>query len=210
MMFNFSFKINMLVLRSLWLQSSFNCNYFSMVKYLSLIDLVVLHGLVKNPEASPGWDSCAPVGEGHPCPMHTGPLEGQDRLLEGHPSLRTWPAWWRWESILYIVSMPILYVFLSLRVFSLGLFLVGLALILFLRCCENHFIQMPNKFMFWRRRGQSLVWPKLGWEAPAKLPPRHRCGDGWMEEVGHLWKPRAGTGLWDPPVLSVLQQWSFQ
>lgn len=41
--------------------------------------------------------------------------------------------------------------------FSLGLFLVGLALILFLRCCENHFIQMPNKFVFWKRRGQSLV-----------------------------------------------------
>lgn len=31
---------------------------------------------------------------------------------------------------LYVVSMPVFYVFLSLRVFSLGLFLVGLALIL--------------------------------------------------------------------------------
>lgn len=51
----------------------------------------------------------------------------------------------------------------------MGLFLVGLALILFLRCCENHFIQMPNKPVFWKNCGQSLVRPQLGWEAPASL-----------------------------------------
>ena len=51
----------------------------------------------------------------------------------------------------------------------MGLFLVGLALILFLRCCENHFIQMPNKPVFWKNCGQSLVRPQLGWEAPVSL-----------------------------------------
>lgn len=105
---------------------------------------------MKNPEANPSsCNSCAPERDW--APRGTGQALGRGLL----PRVLTYLV--EKESILYIVSMPVFYVFLSLRVFSLGLFLVGLALILFLRCCENHFIQMPNKFVFWKRCGQSLV-----------------------------------------------------
>lgn len=61
--------------------------------------------------------------------MHTGPPEGQAKVSGGPPP-QGLTCLWRWELNLYIVSMPVFYVFLSLRVFSLGLFLVRLALIL--------------------------------------------------------------------------------
>lgn len=121
---------------SVWLSSA-SCPVATLCK------IGLLHGPTKNPEANPSYDSCASVRDWVP----RGTAFPRRILL----------TLWRKESILYIVSMPVFNVFLSLRVFSLGLFLVGLALILFLRCCENHFIQMPNKFVFWKKRGQSLV-----------------------------------------------------
>lgn len=92
---------------------------------------------------------------------------GRSRPSPGQPCLRVLCAWGgSWLPVAggcphSTVSRPV-HVFLSLRVSSLGLFLVGLALILFLRCCENHFIQMPNKPVFWKKCGRSLVPPQLG------------------------------------------------
>lgn len=61
--------------------------------------------------------------------MHIGPPEGQAKVSGGPPPQE--PDLSMEVGVnLYIVSMPVFYVFLSLRVFSLGLFLVRLALIL--------------------------------------------------------------------------------
>lgn len=102
---------------------------------------------------------------------------------------------WRWNLILYIVSMPV-FTFPFTKGFSLGVLFVWLALILFLRCCENHFIQMPNKLVFWKRHGQFLVPPST---------PSHPCHRFRWEWLAHLPSHRTALKVAPRPQCSMAE-----